>query len=135
MEEDIPGTSLGGRDASTLTITALVLKLICINNYYRVNAYIRNGWDKQLVDPDYLCQSSRKVPSFLWTNGWQEITQAYSSPQQVLAFTNAQIINYFVTRTSDDGMSAVDFESMNNSTCSLYCSRHVQKIEVCQESS
>ena len=58
-------------------------------------------------------------------DGWIDIKKAY------LAFTNAQIISYFVTRTVDDGLPAADFKSINNSACSLYRCGHVQKIEVC----
>ena len=47
------------------------------------------------------------------------------------AFTNAQIISYFVTRTADDGLPVADFKSLNNSAGNLYHCGHVQKIEVC----
>ena len=67
--------------------------------------------------------------------GWQEITHAFSSPQQVLPFTNAQIVAYFVTRTVDDALPAGDFKSINKSASNLYRCGHVQKIEICSESS
>ena len=64
----------------------------------RVNAYIRNGWDKQLVDPDCPHRSSEE-DSLLPTNGWKDIMRAYSAPLLMLTFTNAQIFSYFATRT------------------------------------
>ena len=80
-KEEIPGASLGGRGPATLTMPALKRWLQCraaptkgkkaelvgryqllynctelayANNYFsRVNAYIRNGWDEELlVNPD-----------------------------------------------------------------------------------
>ena len=93
----------------------LILKLIFIQSYCRVNAYIRNGWDKQLVDPDHPHQSpTEELAPILPGGGWQEIRQAYSSPCQALPFTNAQIVVYFVTRTVDDALPAGDFRSINN---------------------
>ena len=111
------------------------LTFIC--NFTRVNTYIRNGWDtKQLVDPDHPCSSAREDASLVPTDGWQEITQAYMHlpPQQVIAFTNAQMISYFVTRTADDGMPVGDFKSLNKSVYCIFHCGHVQEVEVCQES-
>ena len=111
------------------------LTFIC--NFTRVNAYIRNGLDtKQLVDPDHPCSSAREDASFVPTDGWQEITQAYMHLplQQVIAFTNAQMISYFVTRTADDEMPVGDFKSLNKSVYCIFHCGHLQEVEVCQES-
>ena len=90
----------------------------------RVNAYIRNGWDTQLIDPDRPLQSPDNTSIHqslsLPTDGWEDIKQAYSSPNQGSVFTNAQIINYFVTRTADDGLPVGDFKSVNESALNLY---------------
>ena len=85
----------------------------------RVNAYVRNGWDKQLVDPDCPHRSSEE-DSLLPTNGWKDIMRAYSAPQLMLTFTNAQIISCLVTRTADDGLPVGDFKSVNTSALNLY---------------
>ena len=55
-------------------------------------------------------------------------------PQQVIAFTNAQMISYFVTRTADDGMPVGDFRSLNKSAYYIFHCGNVQEVEVCQES-
>ena len=101
-----------------------------------MNAYIKNGWDKQLVDPERSHQSpGEQLAPLLPSDGWQEITGAFSSAQQAIPFTNAQIITYFITRTVDDSLPAGDFRSINKSGCNLYRCGHVQKIEVCHASS
>lgn len=89
-----------------------------------------------MVDPDHSHQSpTKQLAPLLPGDGWQEITCAFSSPQQVLPFTNAQIVAYFVTRTVDDALPAGDFKSINKSASNLYHCGHVQNIEVCNESS
>ena len=104
----------------------IIIYIVIITYKFRVNAYIRNGWDKQLIDPDNAKQSvQNEVTSLLPNDGWIDIKKTY------LAFTNAQIISYFVTRAADDGLPAADFKSINNSACNLYRCGHVQKIEVC----
>ena len=100
---------------------------------HRVNAYIKNGWDKQLVDPDHQSKPAERSLTFAPTEGWQELTQVYADSDQCFQFTNAQIISYFVTRTADDGLPASDFKSINSSALSLFRCGHVKKIHVCHQ--
>ena len=53
-------------------------------------------------------------------------------PQQVIAFTNAQMISYFVTRTANN---VGYFKSLNKCAYYLFLCGHVQEVNVCQESS
>ena len=65
----------------------------------RVNAYIRNGWDKQLhvVDAVHPHQSTTEpIAPLLPGDAWEDIRDDFPSPQQALPFTNAQIVAYFV---------------------------------------
>ena len=76
---------------------AAAIKIIHINyyNFNRVNAYIKNGWDKQLVDPDRKIKSTISLAP---TDGWQELTEVYgSTSNNVFRFTHAQLLGYFVT--------------------------------------
>ena len=113
-------------------VTAAKVYMYILYYTYRVNAYIRNGWNKDLVDPDNTANlQHRDTIISLPTDGWLDIRQA---PPHTLAFTNAQIISYFVTRTANDGLPAADFKSVNTSASSLYRCGHVQMIEVCHKS-
>ena len=164
-KEEVPGASLGGRDPATLTMPALKRWLQCraaptkgkkaelvgryqllynctelayANNYIsRVNAYIRNGWDEELlVNPDRVITAGMtpQLPTQAATNStWSHIHCSEPHAPPAWAFTNAQIISYFVTRTADDGLPVADFKSLNNSAGNLYHCGHVQKIEVCYE--
>ena len=101
---------------------------------HRINAYIKNGWDKQLVDPDCQKKSTERSVPLAPTDGWQELTQVFgSTTDQSLGFTTAQTLGYFTTRIADDGLPAGDFKSVYKSALSLFCCGHVQKIEVCRE--
>ena len=79
------------------------------------------GWEKQVVDPDGPCQSSREANRCLERHRAGSTTSA-----NIYKCTN---VSYFVTRTAGDGMPAGDFKSMNNSACSLYHCGHVQQVE------
>ena len=69
------------------------------NTTHRVNAYIRNGWDKEIVDPDNQVKPASTVPQLPTpADGWQELSEVYGSADQVFGFTNAQLVTYFVTR-------------------------------------
>ena len=102
-------------------ISNVILIQFIYNTIHRVNAYIKNGWDKELVDPDNQLKPAATVPQLVVpTDGWQDLTQVYRSTSQVFGFTNAQEISYFVTRTADDGLPMGDFKSVNNSASSLF---------------
>ena len=52
----------------------IIIYIVIITYKYRVNAYIRNGWDKQLIDPDNAKQSvQNEVTSLLPNDGWIDI--------------------------------------------------------------
>ena len=51
-------------------------------------------------------------------------------PQFDIAFTNAHVVGYFVSRTADDGLPAGDFKSINASASRC---GHVQQIQVCRD--
>ena len=55
---------------------------------------------------------------------------AYTSQALQVQFTNAQIVEYFVTRTVSDGRLSADFKSINKSALNLFCCGHVQNIEI-----
>lgn len=124
---------LKGKAAATHTHTLLGYNFIT-NCKCRVHAYIRNGWDKQLTDLDNPPKSSTVSTSsslsHLPTDGWKDIKHA---PHFNIAFTNAHVIGYFVTRTADDGLPAGDFKSINESASNLYRCGHVQEIQVCSD--
>ena len=48
----------------------------------------------------------------------------------LLMFSNSQIITYFVTRTSIDGLPANDLKAINNSAQNLFKCDHVQDIKI-----
>ena len=63
---------------------------------------------------------------------WQNITVAYSA-STIPQFNNAQIVNYFVTRTDVDGLQCGDFKTINQSATNLFWCGHVQQIEVASD--
>ena len=64
----------------------------------RVNAYIRNGWDKQLIDPDLsqatstasLCgtTSNFSTAAILPTDGWEDINKLSDYNSSISALTH-----------------------------------------------
>ena len=68
---------------------------------------------------------------------WRELKELFSGkgPEEVFAFTNAQMISYFVERTVTDGKPASDVKAMNKSALSLFQCGHIQDIKVSQDSS
>ena len=103
--------------------------------YNRVNAYIKNGWDKQLVDPDcHKKKCTERSTTLAPTDGWQDLTEVYgNSTKQSFGFAHAQLLGYFVTRIAHDGLPAGDFKSVYSSALNLFRCGHVQKIQVCHE--
>ena len=86
------------------------------------------------MDPDNQIKQAPTVPQLAApADGWQELTEAYGSDDQVFGFTNAQLVTYFVTRTADDGLPLGDFKSINSSAEKLFCCGHVQNIQVAQD--
>ena len=80
----------------------------------------------------------RNIMKFVWAhlaNGqisttWKDIKTAYTSQALQVQFTNAQIVEYFVTRTVSDGRRSADFKSINKSALNLFRCGHVQNIEI-----
>ena len=62
---------------------------------------------------------------------WSSLKDADEDTLQLLSFTNAQIINYFVVRTAVDGTSASDMKAINSSALNLFKCGHVQNIQIC----
>ena len=50
---------------------------------------------------------------------WQPLKEIVDSQHPLLIFSNSQIITYFVTRTSIDGLPANDLKAINNSATQL----------------
>jgi len=65
-------------------------------------------------------------------DSWKRLKDVYSGrqPEDVFAFTNAQMISYFVERILADGAPANDVKSLNNSAMSLFRCGHIQDIKV-----
>ena len=108
--------------------------LSCIA-FCRVRAYIENEWSGNVVDPDKKYHETRLGTSGQAANGqisttWKDIKTAYTSQALQVQFTNAQIVEYFVTRTVSDGRLSADFKSINKSALNLFRCGHVQNIEI-----
>ena len=105
---------------------------------FRVQAYIINGWAKNVVDPDRHTDETPSAPTgsastdaiAILGQSWQNIRTMYKSPSDIPQFSNAQIVSYFVTRTVSDGIASSDFKSINQSALHLFRCGHVQSIEV-----
>ena len=105
-----------------------------------MQAYIRNGWSTNLCDPDKMSTSGTSATGN--SSGgtepprdWQLLKQTFigKSPDELFAFNNANIINYFVVRTTVDGKPANDTKAMNSSALALFGCGHVQDIEMCYD--
>ncbi len=64
------------------------------------------------------------------SNDWLMLKEAFvgKAPHQILSFTNANIINYFVVRTAVDGMPSDDIKAINSRALNLFRSGHIQCI-------
>ena len=51
---------------------------------------------------------------------WEDIRTAFKPDYPFPHFTNAQIVEYFVTRTVSDGLHVADFKSINKSALNLF---------------
>jgi len=65
-------------------------------------------------------------------DSWKRLIDVYSGrqPEDVFAFTNAQMISYFVEKIFADGAPVNDDKSLNNSPLSLFRCGHIQDIKV-----
>ena len=106
-----------------------------------MNAYIKYGWDKNVLNPyggaqsplpnssgsaEPLSQSvAGNVSSLIPEDGFKNVTQAYSSPADMPQFNIGHIVTYFVTRTVCDGLPAEDLKSVNKSAEILFRCGHV----------
>ena len=106
---------------------------------YSVKAYIRNGWDKKIINSDGAAKVSGAYTSEqndeTFNGEWIDINSAYSRAEDVPSFTYGNMITYFVTRTVTDGLPANDFKSINKSAKYLFDCGHVQNIQVGNTSS
>ena len=113
-----------------------------------VEAYLRNGWDSYIADPnapmpysDLATTSTDSTPSTATCTGtvaaiWRPISSAFSKPEDVPEFSYGQMIGYFITKTVKDGLPAGDFKGMNKKVMNLFRCGHVQHIEIsCEETS
>ena len=126
----------------------LIVILNTINLYYafctcivffRVKAYIDNGWSDKVYNPDIplgdCSTSTNKLVKFDSTvspptEGWKTIQSAFQSSDDVPKFSLSNVINYFVVRTASDGKAANDFKSINKSAENLFHCGHVQALLV-----
>ena len=104
----------------------------------RMKAYIRNGWENNVINPDYY-HDDNTVSNMLMLkdDSWNELKEVFSGkdPEDVFTFTNAQMISYFTVRMATDGNPASDVKAMNKSALSLFQCGHIQDIMVYRDKS
>ena len=101
--------------------------------HYRVKAYIRNGWENNVINPDYHHDDSTLSNMLmLKDDSWKELKEVFSGKDQedMFTFMNAQMISYFVVRMATDGNPASDLKAMNKFALSLIQCGHIQDIMV-----
>ena len=89
----------------------------------RVKAYIRNGWENNVINPDYHHNDSALSNMLMLKNDtWKELKEVFlgKDPEDVFTFMNAQMISHFVVRMATDGNPASDVKAMNKSALSLF---------------
>ena len=112
-----------------------------------MNAYIKYGWDENVLNPYDGPQSpspsssgsveppslsvAGNVSSHIPEDGFENVTKAYSSPADVPQFNIGHIVTYFVNRTVCDGLPTADLKSVNKSAENLFRCGHVQEIKIC----
>ena len=115
-------------------------KYFYYNNYNRVNALIKYGFNKDVQNPDGSHSPVNPQPSgesllaspiAYPQQSWEDISTAFSSLKGVLQFNTSHIVTYFVNRSVSDGLPASDFKSVNNSAEYLFRCGHVQAILFC----
>ena len=60
---------------------------------------------------------------------WKPLKEAFLTSNPI-NFTNAEIVNYFVLRSTTDGMPASDVQGMSKSSVNLFRCCHLQEITV-----
>ena len=104
--------------------------------------YIAYGWANNIVDPERKTSLSDlgSTQSLLdpaqdesVLREWKPLKEAFpwGSDSTQFLFSNAEIINYFVSRTATDGLPVCDMKSMNTSALNLFQCGHIQGIQVC----
>ena len=166
MSTEVAGASLQGRKPKDLKVQELKRWLLCrkastrglkadlvaryvtyvsrcfviinITDSFRVESYIRNGWDGCIVDPDAPSSAAavtdtatQKPPADIQAiDTWKPIKTAFSTPEDVPKFSHGQMISYFVTRTLNDGLPAGDFKGINQKSMHLFQCGHIQHIDI-----
>ena len=90
------------------------------NNYNRVNALIKYGFNKDVQNPDGSHSHVNPEPSgeslrAYLQQGWEDISTAFPSLKGVLQFNMSHIVTCFVNRSVSNGLPASDFKFVNNS--------------------
>ena len=109
--------------------------MICLS---RVQAFIANGWANRVVDPDKYaqCSSGRAEPLSILNVpqnlDWKKLQEGFTrtDANEMISFTNANIINYFVVRTAVDGKPSSDVKAINSSALNMFRCGHVQDIMI-----
>lgn len=109
--------------------------MICL---FRVQAFIANGWANRVVDPDKYaqCSSGRAEPLHIMNVpqnlDWEKLQEAFTrtDANEMISFSNANIINYFLVRTAIDGMPSSDVKAINTSALNMFRCGHVQDIMI-----
>ncbi len=124
------------------TIIYIYIYIYIIYIFYRVNSYIKYGWDKNIVNPFEFASHSKDSKDskevspgltqhlMIPTNNWISILKVFKNTSDLPKFNNGHIVSYFVTRSVIDGVPSGDFKSINSSVENLFRCGHVQNIEV-----
>ena len=85
--------------------------------FFRVKAYISNGWSNKVYNPDVSLGDCSTIESVKFDStvsppieSWKTIQSAFQSSDDVPRFSLSNVINYFVVRTVSDGKAANDFK-------------------------
>ena len=106
--------------------------------FFRVEAYIRNGWANDIIDPDGIFTSQqqgvslstrdRRLPEIDANAVCKPQKEAFL-PSNSINFTNAETVNYFVLRSTTDGMPASDVKGMSKSALNFFRCSHSKKSQ------
>ena len=79
--------------------------------------YIKNGWNKDLIDLDKGKNIDRKVkllrPSNWFPEGSENWKYLTTKEESLTNFSLSNVANYFINRQLMDGLPANDFKSIN----------------------
>jgi len=93
-----------------------------------------NGWANQIVYPDNCKQhctgTCRAEPlsvlSVPQNVDWKKLQETPTRTDvDVISFTNANVINYFLVRTAINGMPSSDVKAINSSAVNMFRCGHV----------